>query len=389
VVINLRPGHHSLFDQAKEIFGSKNNSYSKDESARNIPNGARFYFFETQAPKNPHNPDETFKGKWNVVTHKDIQINMDFIAFVNATYNTVCKPSPFAAKHKYVMIMEDDFQWCPYAHQHLFYALTMAKKRFGEFSALRVSFGMNGVIVPCSDLQHIASFIQSHYHDGPADTLLAEFWTKEVDEGQKVYGDDRSYAVYRNNLLDHIGKVSTRSEGFHMPFYPQCYDTMHSFALWIPERFSMDCLHDSFTPCSPSSALADPLPLLMSNSDETSSPSVLHPQLPLFSGVSASQSQEQSLPFFLRRANRTGESCDTVCFRNGYMCREALMPLINDCATLRRHFPCRKCEFSGGLELPSFSSTEDTCHVNPIHLMYSCSGSGWRIRLCPCAAHKR
>lgn len=92
------------------------------------------------------------------------------------------------------------------------------------------------------------------------------------------------------------------------------------------------------------------------------------------------------------KATAVGESCTQVCEAMDAKCVRAMLPAINDCATLRANYDCDSCQDSVGADQPAFISTKaprdkkpGTCLVNTDASLFSCDGS-WQfaMRVCPC-----
>jgi hypothetical protein len=93
-----------------------------------------------------------------------------------------------------------------------------------------------------------------------------------------------------------------------------------------------------------------------------------------------------------------GLDCAAVCAAEGDLsCVQALLPLVNDCASLRGAFPCATCEDSMGADQPAFIATTapadkrpGACLVNKVASLFSCEGAYEHAqRLCPCAPAKK
>jgi len=108
----------------------------------------------------------------------------------------------------YFMFMEDDFVLCDKTMEAVSHALAKSSAYSPDWSALRISYGLNGLIVPCKDLAAMKDFMYEKSSWRPAD-LLAVYWVGKIaDEGAAHFGD-RRVSVYRYNIMDHIGRVST------------------------------------------------------------------------------------------------------------------------------------------------------------------------------------
>jgi hypothetical protein len=147
-------------------------------------------------------------------------------------------------KTRYIMLLEDDFTLC----QNGFYAIeyVMRKSTFWNpnWIALRVSYGMNGIIMKKSDINLLVFYFESTLNSGkPPDHLFYDFCRRS----------GRDIMTYRNNLFFHIGKTSTFPN--RPPRYsPDCWQTSFD---WLQdyERFrNEDCPTEDISPCAYGSA---------------------------------------------------------------------------------------------------------------------------------------
>jgi len=115
------------------------------------------------------------------------------------------------------VVVEDDFEWCPDAIVHLQRILLKNSRDIkNNFSAIRFSYGLNGVLLQCRDVRPLFQYLLSKHHDYPIDWMLAMFWTKTESAGKKYY-HDRKFYTYRYNLLRHIGLQVLYYYHCHLP----------------------------------------------------------------------------------------------------------------------------------------------------------------------------
>ena len=155
------------------------------------------------------------------------------------------------------MFMEDDFETCGHFLTALHYALAKAALRVPDWLALRVSYGMNGIVMRQADLLPLAAFLRRHVTRLPPDLLWQE-WASSGGgrEGQEAGSRRRPLLVFRQNLLAHTGDVSTFAVRPHRRAWPGCFAPMESvWSLAKAERF--DGIHCSEEDLSPCSALAE------------------------------------------------------------------------------------------------------------------------------------
>lgn len=133
--------------------------------------------------------------------------------------------------------------------QHLARALTAVEEAQPRWLALRVSYGNNGLVFRCDDLPVIIKFAEESKRYGPLDSLLGEYLTGSQPQDESLTG--RAYAVYRYNLLQHIGDVSARKQGNYTErgqsegraCYPMCYGLIQYVGLMPKENFVTECIN--------------------------------------------------------------------------------------------------------------------------------------------------
>jgi len=227
-----------------------------------------------------------------------------------------------------VLIMEDDFEWCPNSHYHLSHVLRSVDVLFPGWGAGRIGFGMNGVLMNCEQLMSAHVFLKTNLLLGPADSMLGMLWTNDKElansgdfgmpldaKGSKFTG--RTYWAYRYNLMAHIG-VDTSREGTDFPaptLLPRCYDINTMNGIMDLEQFDlMRCGGQDFSPCPPNGPKVAPL---------------LEP-------IAALWPASITTRFDALHVGGKGESCNSVCKKVGKRCSLPVMPLINNCVLLRK-----------------------------------------------------
>jgi len=85
-------------------------------------------------------------------------------------------------------------------------------------------------------------------------------------------------------------------------------------------------------------------------------------------------------------AGATDLACTQVCAQVGKQCRADWLPIVNDCPTLKKLFPCSECIESFGHEQPAFFVETYKCLVNLKPEISSCEAHHKATkRLCACA----
>jgi hypothetical protein len=155
-----------------------------------------------------------------------------------------------AGKSKYFMFTEDDMKLCPHGLNVIRYALHRVTASYKDtFIAMRMSFGMNGIIMHGRDIKPFAEYLIKHQVRRPPDHLVIE-WFWGVTPEAAAYKKDRIYIGFRYNIYRHLGIVSTLRDSTSPP-YPACYVTLSGY-LWPGESWDAKlCPHDSITPCDP------------------------------------------------------------------------------------------------------------------------------------------
>ena len=385
------PEAHTVFARAREQFASH-------PSAR---------FITKRRPT----PGLRCPGAPGKVTANVQRQSCDLVAAINA----ILDMQPAAA---HVMMMEDDWLFCPNGLGSLHYAVNKAYRYDPNWIALRVSYGFNGVVVRQADLPSLQAHLAKHFERRPPDHLLFEWFSGErPDTRQQALG--RSYRIYRHNLFFHIGVKSTINQPSHR-FIPGCYALLYDWLLPAEVFNEKDCPDDDLWPCKEASRHAPTdfaVPRLVWSSDKLKTPTPLNPldkprAAPGESfegigmsaaavvapssaaagagvGAGAGAQQQQQLaatPIMARR----DESCQDACSRQQKRCDAGRVSELNTCESLRRHFDCHQCSNSIGADQPALvaadappESLPGACLVNdgPV----SCDGShAMTTRLCAC-----
>lgn len=152
---------------------------------------------------------------------------------------------------RYVLFMEDDFTLCDNGMFAMQYLIAKASDYYPKWVSLRVSYGLNGVIVKTSELPDIITYyeknIQMYGKDLP---LPPDHMIYYYAEEQRGLDQNRLLVAYRSNLFSHIGDVSTFT-GREKRYNPNCHQVLYDW-LQDGERFrNEDCPLDDISPCKP------------------------------------------------------------------------------------------------------------------------------------------
>jgi hypothetical protein len=152
-----------------------------------------------------------------------------------------------------VLIMEDDFLLCPGALRLIHCILHRVSAGRKTWIAMRISYGMNGILIRNQDIPKIIIFLILNMWHKPSDHNIVEWFLGETGDGRPTGTNPRQrrpYFVYRYNLMSHIGSVS--SFGHSKRDTPICFDTMDGrVGLRKFEAFnaSRGCSRSELSPC--------------------------------------------------------------------------------------------------------------------------------------------
>lgn len=290
-------------------------------------------------------------------------------------YNAVVK----ARQAAHFMFMEDDMELCPHGMQALHHAIGKASAYAPMgWSALRVSYGMNGVVLPAQDLPIFADYLMSRLVDRPPDHVVVEWFAAETDKA-RAYLSQRRNMAFRHNLFLHLGKVSSIAKGDRST--PSCFEELGALMVDVEKFDITGCADDDISPCF--GRQGPPKVIEWTKYCSANAPT-LQPQMivPLASNVQPV-------------AGNQGETCDTVCGRQGKACRQDQLAALNNCDQLRKLFGCENgCSMFYGLEQPCYVSDATapaenlprTCLINSKVAESTCGASHHMTsRICPCA----
>jgi len=142
----------------------------------------------------------------------------------------------------YAFLLEDDWVACPGLLGNLFTALHRAEAVHGtNFAALRVSYGLNGILVPQTRLSSLAKHVEQRASKKPPDLAFTE-WALEQN-GKLV--------AYRHNLFVHVGSKSAVGNSGSR-WNAACFELLFDWLQKGVEAFDVaKCAHDSISPCDP------------------------------------------------------------------------------------------------------------------------------------------
>lgn len=264
----------------------------------------------------------------------------------------------------YIWIVEDDFVACPHAASHfmrIFYKMRTGMK---NFAAIRLSFGLNGIILQCKDIPNFIRYIEEYKKMGPRDSLLGKYLTNEEMMG-------RLYYTYQHNLLRHIGVQSSKGN-LYSTKTPECGDILRTGSIMSGENYNPKCKEFSYDGCEQQQANTAESLL------EAWNPSQLKQEMPV----------EVDSVF----AGEIGQNCEQVCSAQKKQCISQMLPFVNTCEHMKKHFDCKyRCNeydfyMDYTLRAPAFEPESFTCYTGNIRYLFNCKDSDERLqRLCVCA----
>ena len=142
----------------------------------------------------------------------------------------------------YAFLLEDDWVACPNLLGNVFTALHRAEAVHGtNFAALRVSYGLNGILVPQTRLSSLAKHVEQRASKKPPDLAFTE-WA--LDQNGKLI-------AYRHNLFVHVGSKSAVGNSGSR-WNAACFELLFDWLQKGVEAFDVaKCAHDSISPCDP------------------------------------------------------------------------------------------------------------------------------------------
>jgi hypothetical protein len=142
----------------------------------------------------------------------------------------------------YAFLLEDDWVACPNLLGNLFTALHRAEAVHGtNFAALRVSYGLNGILVPHKRLASLAKHVEQRASKKPPDLAFTE-WALEQN-GKLI--------AYRHNLFVHVGSKSAVGNSGSR-WNAACFELLFDWLQKGVEAFDVTkCAHDAVSPCDP------------------------------------------------------------------------------------------------------------------------------------------
>lgn len=166
-------------------------------------------------------------------------------------------------KFEYFMYVEDDMLACEDMFSQVLQVLNLAHEQQAPMCSFRVSYGMNGLVLPQRQLQLFNSYLADNIDTLPIDLLVRDYlFDKKSPDGDRYDFCARHNLIsfnYKTVLLEHVGTISSFEErnekSFHRPTFPKCGHSMSTvWNLSNEERFNRRCAN-SPVPVSPCNVL--------------------------------------------------------------------------------------------------------------------------------------
>ena len=229
VVMNMRPGKHTAFDACKAWVSST------------FKGRSHVTFVENTVPGRNPMPGRTDRGTKDKPGFAVRQQTRDLVDLIS-------HPS-VAGASEYYLFSEDDMRFCEHSIVALRYLINKAGYYRSDWFAIRVSYGMNGILMHNGkDLKAFAGYLTQHQARRPPDHLVVEWFAGEKPQSAAVK-KGRAHMAFRYNIFDHLGKRSSlRSTS--SPTYPICYEPLVVPVLFEVEAFKPKlCASDDMWPC--------------------------------------------------------------------------------------------------------------------------------------------
>eukprot|EP00243_Klebsormidium_subtile_P002976 TRINITY_DN16097_c0_g2_i1.p1 TRINITY_DN16097_c0_g2~~TRINITY_DN16097_c0_g2_i1.p1 ORF type:complete len:384 (+),score=77.74 TRINITY_DN16097_c0_g2_i1:492-1643(+) len=244
IIMNNKKGKHVVFERAK----TRVQNAGPDVALALAIAASHIEFVD-----NPGDFVDPFKGKMeepddlnNPSSRPGSAVRQQTCDLITLMEEALRKPSD------YYMFMEDDFRTCGKALEATKYAIGLATEMSPSWLAMRVSYGMNGIVMRSRDLPPFSDFLREHLARLPPDLLWTGYLEgRTYDKPEEDTRVNRGpLMVFKHNLFDHIGTVSSFEVRPDRPKWPGCYESMTNvWSLQEHERFDPRCDEFDISPC--------------------------------------------------------------------------------------------------------------------------------------------
>jgi hypothetical protein len=229
VVMNMRPGKHAVFDACRAWVSST------------FKGRSHVTFVENSAPGPNPMPGRTDRGTKDIPGFAVRQQTRDLADLISH--------ASVAGASEYYLFSEDDMRFCEHSIVALRYLINKAGYYRSDWFAIRVSYGMNGILMRNGDDLHaFAGYLRQHQARRPPDHLVVEWFAGEKPQSAAVK-KGRAHMAFRYNIFDHLGQRSSL-RSTNSPTYPICYEPLVVPVLFEVEAFKPKrCASDDIWPC--------------------------------------------------------------------------------------------------------------------------------------------
>eukprot|EP01080_Neovahlkampfia_damariscottae_P006352 gene6352-10358_t len=269
------------------------------------------------------------------------------------------------------LYMEDDFIICPQATVHLYSLYHMMKKR-KDLTAVKFSFGLNGIIMRCNDLSKLMEYATNNCFVNreppfPVDWAVGDFYSyfsKNNDHRRISYS-------YRYNLFKHIGKVSSVLNDDDERSEANCFGSMYHQAIFMQEKFDVwSCPNKMFSPCG------------IKNKVKIEEYSYRNKHDVRIDYPFSSEFRQEILNQLEVKDYVGNDSCEDICMIKMMKCSESGFPLINNCEWMKKKFGDCECEFTENPMAPCYYNKK--CYIKRNQPFYCDVSNNSILRICPC-----
>jgi hypothetical protein len=229
IVVNLQPNplDHLRYQEAKALYTNPSH-----------PKSIYFEFHDHASPdQNPY-PNRHDSGTPNHPGALVRKQTRDLVKVMTLSIN----------KSSYYLFLEDDMTLCSSGYITLSYLINKASRYHPNWLAIRLSYGMNGIIMNSHDLPAFSSYLLTHQARRPPDHLVVEWYAGETPESA-AYKGSRANIGFRYNLFHHLGTISTLRKSTS-PKYLTCYEELVEPTVFAVEGFNpKECPEDDIWPC--------------------------------------------------------------------------------------------------------------------------------------------
>lgn len=338
LVANFRPGQHPVFNRVRKKLAPPH------------PASEHFTFVEIEPNRcdPPVAQDWEYKGGLSPEVSPRQQTR-DVISLYKAVRRIGGTQQQTTCQH--ALFVEDDFELCPGGLHLIKHAINKASK--GGWSGLRVGVAGNGIIVPCDDIDPIASYLTDHQFMMPVDLLLPEWFIRIHKRAKRYLHESAVFRINDKNLFNHIGTVSSFKDGRGQRRTSMCGDILKSKTWMKEESFNSKCSSFGLSPCGDEAIRVNTVDLKYHSGSHVRS-------VPGHVQVIRSMIGESCTKACMRSLHTHGDLVDASAKAKGLGCRDDDFIFINNCRYLRREFS--KCR-GGCVNLQSMVAQDEISHV--------------------------